>query len=573
MFAERAPGVAKAAERPAVGSVRSVTTLGGPWEYRWERVGEAPSPWHQIDYPSNPPGREQERSLWLRHSLPPLLAKDAALFIPSVDTAFVARIDGRDIYSYGLPGGRFDGQFSGWPWHVIPLPQEAAGHEVEFHVFSNYRDIGLWGNVQIGDRNGIYLTMVRRDAPRFIVAAALCTIAILGALVFLFARERRAYALLATIVILMMFRVIGDSYLKQLLLNNPLMWQYIDAATAYFIPGFVAFFLVNIVVPPFNLVMKITGIVYLSAGAAGTLLSVAGVFPVFMLFNPSEILFGLFILTYLVSSAASLRNRGAEAAILLGTFLLMAIFNVHDILVARSILPWSDTTGHYMMFFFGCGLATLVAMRIASLHASVEVHAAQLSVTNRSLEQTVAERTRQLEQANKLLEEEKSRLEIVSTTDELTGLHNRRHLQDTLEHEIQISRRYRRPLSLVMMDLDFFKKLNDTFGHVDGDMVLRTVASIITGELRGIDFAARYGGEEFVILLPQTGTRGALRLAERIRAAVEGHPWPNGREVTISGGVASHRPAHTPPTAEDLIRAADEALYRAKNTGRNRVCR
>ena len=166
-------------------------------------------------------------------------------------------------------------------------------------------------------------------------------------------------------------------------------------------------------------------------------------------------------------------------------------------------------------------------------------------------------------------------LEYLASTDALTGLANRRTLMLRAEQELARAKRYGSELSLLMADIDFFKKVNDTYGHQAGDIVLKKLASVFLLALRDIDFAARFGGEEFVLLLPETNAENALKTAERLRASVNDIqiPLPQGELVkcTISIGVASYSSSGN-DSVEKLISGADKALYAAKETGRNKVC-
>jgi diguanylate cyclase (GGDEF)-like protein len=155
-------------------------------------------------------------------------------------------------------------------------------------------------------------------------------------------------------------------------------------------------------------------------------------------------------------------------------------------------------------------------------------------------------------------------------TDALTGCYNRRSFEMQLDKEIMMAKRTHQPLALLMLDLDRFKHLNDTAGHDAGDDALRKLAQCFREELRGVDSAARFGGDEFALILPQAFTEGALIVAERIRARIEGIHIPKFGSLTASIGIASF-PAHAASRA-DLFRAADDALYAAKRGGRNRVC-
>ncbi len=158
--------------------------------------------------------------------------------------------------------------------------------------------------------------------------------------------------------------------------------------------------------------------------------------------------------------------------------------------------------------------------------------------------------------------------------DALTGLFNRRYLEETMEREVRRAERKGAPLGIIMLDLDHFKNFNDTFGHEAGDTLLREVGALFQANIRGSDVACRYGGEEFTLLLPDTSREVARRRAEELREAVKNlhlqHQRHNLGSITISAGVALF-PEHG-DTAAAVMLAADAALYQAKKTGRDRVC-
>jgi diguanylate cyclase (GGDEF)-like protein len=156
--------------------------------------------------------------------------------------------------------------------------------------------------------------------------------------------------------------------------------------------------------------------------------------------------------------------------------------------------------------------------------------------------------------------------EHAALTDPLTGLANKRHFRDQGKREEAVARRYGRPLALIIADIDRFKAVNDTYGHLTGDEVLKSVAGVLSRCVRGADLLARWGGEEFVVLCPATGLEEASTLAERIRAAVEAHHGPV--PITISLGVAALAKEEDLEAALDR---ADRALLRAKEQGRNQV--
>ena len=173
----------------------------------------------------------------------------------------------------------------------------------------------------------------------------------------------------------------------------------------------------------------------------------------------------------------------------------------------------------------------------------------------------------------KELMETNRRLELLSITDGLTKLHNHRYFQDELVRMFEESERYQRPLSLAMIDIDFFKKVNDAYGHAVGDEVLRAVSALYKESVRSTDLVARYGGEEFAVMMPETELNDGITFAEQIRLMIESTPIDTQAgplKVTISVGVASV-PGSGIHSSKDLIIAADNALYRAKNGGRNQV--
>jgi diguanylate cyclase (GGDEF)-like protein/PAS domain S-box-containing protein len=198
-----------------------------------------------------------------------------------------------------------------------------------------------------------------------------------------------------------------------------------------------------------------------------------------------------------------------------------------------------------------------------------------LQKVHAELEMRVRERTADLAESNELLLAEiaertriEEKLRELSEKDPLTAIYNRRKLFELLGLEVEQAKRYGRPLSLIMLDLDHFKEVNDRYGHNAGDLALKKTTNIVENVIRKVDIFARYGGEEFVILLPETNLGGAAALAEKIRTAVERHSYPAVGKITLSAGVAELSGKNS---GAALIKKADEALYAAKHRGRNRV--
>jgi diguanylate cyclase (GGDEF)-like protein len=167
-----------------------------------------------------------------------------------------------------------------------------------------------------------------------------------------------------------------------------------------------------------------------------------------------------------------------------------------------------------------------------------------------------------------------SSIKNIAIYDALTGLYNRRYFEERLGVDAQKSFYSGTPLSLVMVDIDLFKKVNDTFGHTEGDQVLCKISSLLKTSVRKKDTVARYGGEEFILILPEAGLEESFVIAERIRRLVESTPFEIGQaqvNLTLSMGI-SNFPSHRAKSKEELIKMADQALYDAKRGGRNKVC-
>lgn len=213
-------------------------------------------------------------------------------------------------------------------------------------------------------------------------------------------------------------------------------------------------------------------------------------------------------------------------------------------------------------WFYTLAIAAVVSLVVAGLLVRTQ-HA-----NARTLVQLLKERSEQLEQANQTLQH-------LSSVDGLTGIANRRHFDESLEMEWRRAYRAEFPLSLIMIDIDFFKAFNDSYGHQSGDEALKLVATALSDGLkRPGDLTARYGGEEFAVILQGASKEGAVKIAQALRQKVEAlgilHKDSPANVVTVSLGVATADPRRD-PSPPALLASADRALYQAKQQGRNRV--
>jgi diguanylate cyclase (GGDEF)-like protein len=197
---------------------------------------------------------------------------------------------------------------------------------------------------------------------------------------------------------------------------------------------------------------------------------------------------------------------------------------------------------------------------------------AELAAAFNAMSEKLARTHEELSESHQTILAQAEQMRELSVRDALTKLHNRRHFDEQACTLFSHAVRHKRPLSVVIGDIDFFKKINDQFSHATGDTVLRQVGEILRSHMRLSDLVARYGGEEFVIAFPETELPQAAALCDKLRAMIEGFPWHQVHpelKVTMSMGVYADLAAGT---AEAMLQKADALLYRAKETGRNRVC-
>lgn len=526
---------------------RGLTSLNETWQYRWDRTDQ----WRPAGYPSNPPERNGRTACWFRVRIPDIDPDDPALFVYSIDLNAEFFVDEQSVYRFGAMRAR---GFRGWPWHLIDLPRDSGGRFLTVHVYSDYRDIGLFGDILFGNRAAQIRRIYGRDILRLVVCAVAVSLGLVFFGIYTAVREHRAFLCFAVLAVILSVRVYGLALTRQFVLYAPLFWEYVRLGSYAAVPLVASWTLGEVIGDGTRRVARwltaFFGAVFgLSMGTALT-----GILPIYRLYgvNDAAVVVGLTTLAVLTLRAGIRGN--AEAALLSVNFVCTGLFMGYSLLMFNGVLGWRDEVDYLILLHLSIGLLFVLIRRYVLAQK-------RLRAANATLESKVEERTQELEK-------EKQRLRKLSITDELTDVFNRSHVMDRLRVMMSEADRYRRSLSVIMLDLDHFKQVNDEHGHQTGDAVLSEAAKTIKASLRQSDVCGRYGGEEFLVVLPQTGLEEAAAVAERIRARIQKAERPQAmKNLTISGGVAE-MDRNSP---DKLLKEADLRLYRAKHLGRNRI--
>lgn len=306
------------------------------------------------------------------------------------------------------------------------------------------------------------------------------------------------------------------------------------------------------------------------------------VFSYQMLAKPVTLFYLATVMLVMGTALYGAAKRQRSAIVFLAVFSILFITATLNSLTGLGLLPANIVTNNLLQIGSASEmllLALVLADRINVVRREKEnaqqeaLTAQQLLVENlrsseRMLEERVGQRTADLMESNAALSIANAELERLSVTDRLTGLYNRLMLDKVLEDELGRNQRYASEFALVLLDIDKFKSVNDTYGHPVGDLVLVEMAKLMTEVVRDVDVVGRWGGEEFLIICRDTGLDGAQAVAEKLRQAVAAHAFPVVGSKTSSFGVTA---ARQDDTVVSLLARVDSALYRAKNSGRNRV--
>jgi len=575
-------------------SEKSLPQKAENWEYRWDDIIPPDidpafpyaEGWTPVDNPLSVPERNGRGVLWLKSTLPQNSYPDPTLYCRLVFEIFDVYLDGKKIYTFGKTDQGNNIEFAGWPWHIIPISQGSGGKQIYFRIKSNHIKIGILGGVYVAPPGIHIIRMLQKQIDSFVLSFIFFFMGIF--LITLFFRDSENQIRLGY------FSLGGSSFLfgiftlskagsdiKQLFLDSPLMWSYLEIASLYFIPvGFVSY--IERFFSRFR-ILSILWKVHFATAIISLILIFTGLIPLSKTIIPNQVLMLITTCIIIITIFISVLKGSSEAKFFAFAILFLGITIFIDVLSAMGVLSIQRSISHWGIFLVFIALALLLGVRYRKLNLKIEESYHKLEQSNVELEnykdhleKIVEERSRKLSESMEQLSKLNIELETLSRTDSLTGLMNRRYFNIRLDESFRHMMREARPISFLMIDIDFFKNYNDTFGHLAGDETLKRVAGILKDcACRSTDITSRFGGEEFAIVLPGTDMESSLIIAGEIRAGVisadirtsDGLCFP---QVTVSIGVASVIPQrNTDP--EGLIAKADSALYRAKSGGRNIV--
>lgn len=541
------------------GALVSASELNTVWRYRegdspmdsqghylWlQSVQSSDSGWKIYDYPHQPPLTSAANGfVWLTTVLPAEAYGTPMLFFTTTEESFRVFLNDRLIYQYGdLAYRRFS---YGMKWHMVSLPSHYAGKRLTFQIYSPHpHRLGAFERMSIDDSVSQMKRLFQYDAM-YVVAfpAAVLMFLLIGACYIGQPSRRRLYLSLMAFFALFILWLLSACNTKLLFLDYPVFWWYSLMAAVYMMPIFANLVVYYVVEPELRPYMRF--VIYLYGILGGTALGgeIAGLNSMDYCLSIFYVLLGtlqLFV-AGLVIRSASHGNRYSQA-------LLLPLLGI-------PLLALYDGIGAHFRFFSWVthvtplGIFTFIFLIMRILMDSMRKEE-QLSELANTLEHKIVDVTQK------------------SEIDPLTKCFNRSKYDLAIQREIKIVERQQGRCAMLMLDIDLFKRVNDTYGHDAGDKVLVRFASIVRSRLDARHTFIRYGGEEFVVFCRGYDAVEAFHLAERIRQSVELSAIQPREVITCSIGISQwHNGEDTP---EDFYRRADKAMYKAKQNGRNRV--
>ena len=538
-----------------LGSVFSNANIGTDnWYYK---VGDSPldnngnfewakensTGWQEFDYPKRPPIYGEER-VWLKTEIKGDNINSLTLFFATQDQGVEVYIDGQLVSKRGALTDT--NRYLGVYWHLVDLPSCCSGKPIYFRVYSNWENsLGLIERLSVDTSRNHFFRILQRDSMYILSFPVALFITIIMIYAWFISKPReKIYFYAMGFFGLLTIWIVSASDLKLFINDDAGMWWYSLLFCVYAMPIFFNALAKEVVNEEYK--PNIKKIIYLNI-FSGILFVGGELFHSGMMqtglsaFYITLFFLELIVIWFMVKSV--LEGNEESKTFLIG-FIIMPILVVYDVLGSHfRVLPWITHVTSLGAFAFALALIRLFTLRILERQRLV----------------TLA----------KVLEDEVAEAQEKALIDPLTQVFNRNKFTLALEEEILKVAETSQPLSLMMLDIDWFKKVNDTYGHDVGDEVLIEFSNIITSCITNSHLLARYGGEEFIILCYNQEIEDSIKLGEKIRQSIENHSFTDKQlRITASLGISKWRDNDV---SGRFIKRADLALYLAKASGRNKV--
>ncbi len=355
--------------------------LESGWQYRWGdslfdangiplwSIEEDSDEWKNIDFPSNPEGRDGNTNVWYRYKLPDTLPAEPSIFVFSIDLITQVYVSGKMIYHYGDFDKEGKGKFVGWPWHLIDLPQDAAGKTIYFRVYSDYPDIGLWGEVLLDSKSNHMQKIYTTDMPRFIVGVAAIMGGILFFLVFIANLQSKENLYLSFLLFTQGIDSLLSAQITQFYFYYPLLVQYLIVFSYCFFPIGVALFMSAILENRYRKILTIIWSVHLVYIAFGMMLPLWGVIQLSDVYKPFDTLYYFLTMPILLYIAFRTAYKGdANAKLLFFGYFLMVLAYLDSTIIAMNLVTWERTFTHFTLLAFIVTLSIIAYRKTSAKH-------------------------------------------------------------------------------------------------------------------------------------------------------------------------------------------------------------
>lgn len=539
-----------------------ITSIDSGWSYHWGDIPRSrqaddtegahwrfsEAEWKQAGSLENVTGRSDEDILWLKLDLPESKWRNPHLLVSYADLIFQVFEAGRMTYEHGRIGPEGKGDFAGWPWHLIPVTVTEST-SLYFRVYSSYYLIGLSEEIIMGEKADLLEHVYHKGMTGGIFFIILFIVGIISMALGLIKGHRRGALSTGFLSLNLSLMMLAQNELSQIVFFSPFILSYVWAFSYFLVPAFMAW----VVYEWFDqkISKPVLIILCVSLGSMICAFVLSGITDLlFVEFYPSiDVLLIVSMLALLIECGARHKGKGIEEGLIIFGFFVICLSLILDAISFYGIVTWIGKAGQWSLTLFVISLLAVYLIK------------------------------------DKKQNESLASLEELAQTDFLTKLLNRRAFMERANREVAKSIRHKQPLSLMLFDIDHFKRINDRYGHGAGDRVLTEVAKAVSQTCRASDLICRWGGEEFVVLLQSATPDQAKRLAARMRETIQSLALKSedgdAIAVTASFGFISYdgyqetselnKPENADRLLELLLNKADSAMYHTKNRGRNDV--